>query len=583
MPRILALDLGAANVKATVWNLTGRKASFVERWISPVPGDDRRDDLLPRQMLALEAMLDEHPEARSGGVVIGSVFGGPLVSLTQIELPFTDQKQINTTLPFAVEDAVPFDLDERVMAWRVLSRERTTRTLVALSDEDGLREHVTALKDRNVEPRSVFADRELLRRWGIEAELQVLPEDDLELEGEPPPRPVSVVLDLGHQRTLIGILHEGELLASRSLDRGGAEITRAIAEGLRCSWNNAERLKCGLPAEPDPEPEAEPDPQTAEPAEDPVDEEETDAGPLILDRDLTPYDQLPAPGIDNLPEPVRLGVAHAIELLIAEIRSTLIGLEDSQRLEVRDVVLGGGTARLPGLAGRLQSELSVEVSWAANPDGDPVPCEYILADAVAEILAGSYEAELINLRAGALRWRSGFSAMQAVGTYGTALVLFFTIAMVGLYAWQSITLSAESAETQARIDQTIRGALGDASVRNTIDAMSSMRARIDQAKARASALSQGDVPPTVHQLYQLSKALPGINDLEIDVDSLTATPRALTFDAEVPSYAAADQVEVALQAVPEYERCAKSNEQQRRGKILFTVTCPLTDDLPEES
>jgi hypothetical protein len=83
-------------------------------------------------------------------------------------------------------------------------------------------------------------------------------------------------------------------------------------------------------------------------------------------------------------------------------------------------------------------------------------------------------------------------------------------------------------------------------------------------------------------IYQLSTILPGPNDLEIDVDTVALTSRSLTFDAEVPSYAAAEQVELALKSSPRFEGCTKSNEQQRRGRVLFTVTCPLSDTPADE-
>lgn len=579
MPRIIALDLGSANVKATVWNLAGRKATFVDRWIHPVPHGDSADTALERQLLALDAMLEEHPEARASSAMVCAAFGGAAVNLTKVELPFTDAKQVTTTLPFAVEEAVPFDIEDRVMSWRVLSREGTTRTLVALADEERLRQTIDALAARKVEPRRIYASSELLTRWEPPSDVQVLP-TVLEGEADEGPKPASVVLDLGHTRTLLVAVRDGELLSTQSLDVAGADITRAIAEGLGCSWNNAERLKCGLPAEPDPEPVDEADGADAESPTDPgesADDDGTAPQPVVR---LTPWDELPAPGIENLPAPVQAAVERVLARLLAQIRASLLGLEDSHGLEIERLILGGGTARLPGLAARLQEDLAVPVVWAAAAEGTGVPCEYLLADSAAQALSGQASA-LIDLRAGALRWRSGFDAMQAVTTYGTVLVLFFTIATGGLYAYKTWLFSSDIAEAQARIEETIRVTLGE-DRRNTAEAMGAMRQRIDEATARASALSPGGVPPSIDIIYQISTTLPPPEELEIDVDVINFTGRNLTFDAEVPSYAAAETVELAFKGSKRFANCTKSNEQQRRGKILFTMTCPLTETPSDE-
>jgi hypothetical protein len=566
MPRIVAIDLGSANVKATVWNLAGRKASFVDRWIQPVPPGEP-GDLLARQMLALDALVADHPEAKGSGAIVGASFGGPALTLTHIELPFTDPKQVLTTLPFAVEEAVPFDLEDRVMAHKILSSAGTTRALVALSEEIPLRAMIQGFAARGVEPRRIFGVPELLARWEPVTEPTVaLPGADVT-----GPRPATAVVDFGHARTRIVAVRDGVVLASNSLDLGGADLTRAIADALRCSWANAERLKCGQPVEPDP--------QTAAPILE-SDDDATDPGDVAAA--LTPYDELPPPGVPNLPAPIQAELERIVDRLMSELRSVLIGLEDALGVAFEQVVIGGGAARLPGLAARMQADLAVPVVWASGVGGAPVPCEFLLSDAVAEVLSGQVVTPLIDLRAGPLRWRSGFDAAQAITKYGSVLVLIFTVALGGMYAWNTWMFASELAEAQARIDQTITGALGDERVRGPIEAMASMRRRIDEAKARAQALSPGGAPPTVDMIYQLSTILPGPNDLEIDLDSVALTSRSLTFDAEVPSYAAAEQVELALKSSPRFEACTKSNEQQRRGRVLFTVTCPLSDTPADE-
>lgn len=576
MPRIVALDLGSGNIKATVWNSSGRKASFVERLIHPVPQDGSEEPGLEQQLVAVGAMLEEHPELTSAGNVIAASYGGRHVSVHRVELPFSDKRQFEQALPFAVEDEVPFDLDDMVLGWRVLEQgEAGTRAMVALVEEESLRLTLEGLAGQQIEPRRVVSDKELLARWGVPQE----PAVSEDIEGLEHTVPVVAVLDVGHTRTIASLVRGGELLGSRVMDIGGSDVTRAIQDGLRCSWANAERLKHGQPPLPDPEPvpAVEEDP-TAEPAlEVEGDEDDTDTGVVLPVVPLTPWDQLPAPGIEHLPPHVRSDVDRVVQRLLAEVRSTLIGFEDSLGIEVDEVHMGGGTARLPGLHARVSEDLGVPVHWASGTEG-PIPCEFMLSDALAEVVAGQVQLEFVDLRAGALRWRSAFNLLQAMVTYGGALVVFFSVALGGLYVWQSWSIASEIEATQTSIDDTIKKALPDVKTRSSTVAMSKMRERIDEAEARAKALGDNAEPPAVGTIYHLSNSLPPAKDLEIDVTRMTVTPRALTFEAEVPSYAAADQVEVALQGTERFESCTKSGEQQRRGRITFDVKCEFGEN-----
>lgn len=582
MPRLVALDLGTANVKATVWNVSGRKATFVERLMEPVPQDDANPPDLERQLLALEAMLDGHPELAAAGTLVAATFGGRNLSMHQVTLPFTDKARIEKTLPFVVEEQVPFDLDDMVLGFRIVEQDEDTTALVALAEESALRQMLDGMGARRLDPRQVVSDKELLTRWANDSEPRLpVPSGDPDqaqvAAWEPP---VIAVVDIGHSSSLLTLARDGKLLGSRAVDVGGAAVTRAIQQGLGCSWANAERLKEGLPVQPDdlPFPFDEDEPTEAVPAPEAGDEEDaTDTDLPLPEVPLTPWDQLPEPGLHNLPPRVTQAVNQVMQRQLSAIRSTLIGFEDSLGVEVEEIRLGGGGARLQGLAGALHEDLGVDLQWASDDDGQPVPCEHLLADALADILAGRVALEPVNLRTGALRWKSGFNLLQAILTYGGALVLFFTVAMVGLYAYQSWTLSSAVAEAQQRIDDTIKKALPDENIKRTSQALSKMQERIEQAEARAKVLGDGGKPPATDLVYELSNALPPHKDVVIDVKSMKIGARILEFDAEVASYGAADQVEVALQATERFKTCAKSNEQQRGQKVSFSVACEFTD------
>ena len=121
MPRIVGLDIGTYSVKATVWKSSGRNFFFEAQYSQPVPQDEENLPSTVSQLSALDRMVDANEDLTHGGNVYAAAWGSDAASLHRVSLPFTEMAQIKKTLQFAVEDEVPFELDDMVLGWRVLS------------------------------------------------------------------------------------------------------------------------------------------------------------------------------------------------------------------------------------------------------------------------------------------------------------------------------------------------------------------------------------------------------------------------------------------------------------------------------
>src|SRR5512138_494289 len=115
--RILGIDLGAWAVKAVLIDSTYRGFTVLEHGGAVLPPPAEGQTLLSRQIAALQGLI----EAR------GWTFGEAMVALpgagmssSVVTLPFTDLRRIEQTLPFEVEEQIPFQLDEVAWDWQVL-------------------------------------------------------------------------------------------------------------------------------------------------------------------------------------------------------------------------------------------------------------------------------------------------------------------------------------------------------------------------------------------------------------------------------------------------------------------------------
>ena len=183
---------------------------------------DEEPPSLEARIEALRTLLEELPAA--GSTVSGATFPTEAASVRSVVLPFADRKLVEKTLSAEVENLVPFDLEDMLLASRIVGVEGTTTTvLVALAERDRVRPILAALKEEGVDPSLLVVDGDLLGSYAAEG--------------------VQAVVDLGHSRTLITLCRNGKVLATRSFPRGGHHVTIALGQALGLSYAEAELRK----------------------------------------------------------------------------------------------------------------------------------------------------------------------------------------------------------------------------------------------------------------------------------------------------------------------------------------------------
>jgi general secretion pathway protein L len=145
--RILALELDAQEMKAAVIETTFRDYRVVGFYRDPVTPDGGS---LAEQV---RAFLARH---ELQGTTVLSLLPGDLVSLRTFYLPFRDRKRLDQTVPFEIEGQVPFDLDDVIIDYDVVSHDRTgSNVLAALVQRQDLEAHLSLMSDVGLDPKVV--------------------------------------------------------------------------------------------------------------------------------------------------------------------------------------------------------------------------------------------------------------------------------------------------------------------------------------------------------------------------------------------------------------------------------------------
>lgn len=571
MARVVGIDLGSHSVKVSV--LEGSFGRFESKgyFVRAVAQDAEQAPDLARKLEALAQLKDD-----IGGKadVVTTTFPAEAASMRVVELPFADARQVEKTVPFEVEAIVPFELDDMILASRILSlAPGSSKVLVGLAEREAIRALVDGLAALGLDPRNVMLDAEAL--------------EHLSSGG------VQAIVDMGHTRTLVTLTKDGKIVATRALLGGGRDVTLALARQLGIPYAEAEERKhrVGIVRE---------GPRRTTAAVEWEDEEVTAARPVppvdptsLPDGDEIEIsdDLMTSAEITNSHGPEVEIVREVLATLLAEIRSTLISLEDQSKVDIGEIVLVGGTAAMAGLREWMQLALGVPVRRLAVTDEPPpgVPAESLaLVNVVGQRASSTRSVKLLELRKDDLVYRGDITAMRNIAAYGAVAALAFIVVGVGLFGYRHFQLSrnldalddqlrAGILETYPGVDE---GRLKDATTAKAIaqELTVSAVSKVDALKALHTT-----EPPTLALLREVSEAVPPGDEARIDVTEMTISEGSLSFDAETDSFNTATKIENTLREHPRFKDARKGEERKCKDDICFKMTIPLGENVAAET
>lgn len=212
--RIVSLDISDAELKATVVQTSFRDYKVAAFFREPLNGGADQQ---------LKRFIEQHAEA---GDTILSTLPGQSVTWRTFFLPFRDAKKLAQTVPFELESSVPFGLDEVVVDYQILHRDRAgTTVLAALVQKDDLQHHLDLLQRGGIDPKVVdLAPLASLNTLSLVPDLP----------------PTYLFLDFSPRSTTVALYREGELAGLRTID--GPHIDPAAANGAGLDAAAAEAL-----------------------------------------------------------------------------------------------------------------------------------------------------------------------------------------------------------------------------------------------------------------------------------------------------------------------------------------------------
>lgn len=227
------LDIGSYSVKLIAFqgNIGGSRYWLAEHPLPPISGDQdkQRQEMLARAIAECMGQAGLSPRSFRG---ISMGVSGPAVIIKQISLPLLADEEVGQALRFEARKHIPFDTQGMIIDFQIIGRypsEKRLDVLLAAVSEDFQEQQLAPL-------RLLGADADIV-------DAAPLALTNALVHNAPLDREPYLLLDIGHVSSHLTVFQRGEPYFTRRLDFGGRTLTRAIADGVRVPFDEAEEWK----------------------------------------------------------------------------------------------------------------------------------------------------------------------------------------------------------------------------------------------------------------------------------------------------------------------------------------------------
>lgn len=514
LKNVLGLDLGADSLKAVEFKQALRGLEPVQMRIHPRASSEIDLAEQIQHFLRQHDLSTEH---------VTCAIPGSQLSTRTFEFPFRDRKKLNQAVPFQVEGEIPFDIENVLIEWQTIGGDRN-HALVSTSIAQ--REHVSTILadmvDSGCPPRIMESEGLVL------ANLTSL----FELDGS------RILLDLGHSKTTMCLLRDGQPLGARTLPLGGKTITLAMARDRGLDPSDAERLKC-------------------------------EQG-IFEDGWESPY-----------PNAVAVLDRIAREVL-RSIESSTMATTDSVSPSMYEITLMGGGAHLTGIEAYLAKRTNIPVSLLSAPSqaedaelvsgGDPV----LFGPAIALALRGTSRATTrFNFRKDEFSFKSDYGWLKSREFRPTIVLAGITLLLFGASTATSISMESKRADQlEAQLTTQYSQVFPGQSAPSR--PVAAMRQAVADARDRADFLGlYGGNLSALDLLTLLSQRIPA--DLPLRFEEVNIDRKVIRIKIVAENYEAQDRLENYLKSEPTFQEADVTGGAKRLkdGSVTFGLSIPL--------
>ncbi|MBI5746866.1 MAG: pilus assembly protein PilM [Nitrospirae bacterium] len=523
--KITCLDIGRHSIKILGVKKSAFGIEFTDQEVLRIP----RSSTIPKEEtlkgILKEVIKRKKIRERELAVSLQSNF----VTTRFISLPFKDKGKISRVAPFELEGQVPFETEDLITDYHIISRDQAgSNLLVAAVEKRRLKDLLGMLREAGVEPGLVGADH--ISLFNISRFL-------LNETGD------YAIIDMGASKTSICLISNGIPKGVRTILLGGDLITDVIRDRLSVSPDEAERIKHEM-------------------------KEDEKIGGRISEIIRPP-----------------------VQALLGEIEKTLHIMEGGDIGKITSLYLCGGGARLKGIRELVSDRIgigSVEILGLTTGSGLPGSKKRLKhkpeRDGIDEVFFPAIGLALgyvsgekgcnINFKqgefAGAKEKRETRSRLIYLGS---VILLILMVALADIYIKYQI-----KDERYQKVKSEVRAVFKDTlpEIKNIVDETSQLKGAKEDLRKKAEILIRSEVT-MLEILNLLSEEIP--KEITIDIYELSIDQDKVRIDAETDSFESIDRIKGGLKRGPLFKEVNVSDAKvgANQKKVRFRITIAMSE------
>jgi type IV pilus assembly protein PilM len=543
MQKVIGLDIGSYSIKAVEIVNSFKSYQITNFYELEMP---YRDDVEKNVVLAqtLEQLFKDN-DAQADRIL--TAMPGQYISSRIISVGFTDPRKIALSILSEVEDAVPFNLDEMIVDQQILGpgTEGKTNVMVVMTRKTFLKSFLDHLSRVNIDPKLVDVDS--LSFYNLAPYMRLDPDECV------------AMVDIGHEKTSVCIVQNGQLKMFRSINIGGAYLTEFLARDFEMTVPEAQETK------------------------------------HRVSRIICEADQ--GQGLAGKDKLVAERMTLACNAIVKDLGRTLYAFKTWDRTKISRIFLSGGSARIKNMDMYLSEQLGIPVvlnhldATELKIDESLAEKALVMPQSVAigmRSVVSAKKHSQINLRKGEFAYVQNYAQIMRVGKIVAQVLSLAAILLLVsysvrsfLYGRQMEILEKEYQREYASIGlpkKMTQGKLDFQKFRNDIKSnvqkeVASRKSAVDNFIA-SSGTSSG-----LLLLQDLSNAIPKTVKIDVTQFSFNGTPGAsggkLIMKAETDGYSSVEAIKEAIKKIPTVSDVEEKQSGSKPGSdnkvIEFTL------------
>jgi type IV pilus assembly protein PilM len=226
---IAAIDIGTSAIKMVLAKKGLRDFNITELMIEKIDSSAENQEEATNEALV---RLIETNQVKGYSFLINLPMEKAIIR--NITFPFTDREKIAEAIPFEAQENIPFNIDDLDLDFQTIHSPVDTegRVLVAATHSDTVFEYMKSLELIGIQPIAMGLESNAL----FECYSYFAYSEDENI----------IQLDIGQNKTIINIIRNNKLLFTRCVSIGTGLIIKTIADNLKLSFGDAQKVFEGL-------------------------------------------------------------------------------------------------------------------------------------------------------------------------------------------------------------------------------------------------------------------------------------------------------------------------------------------------